>query len=297
MYPICTVRSTPDKPVHCIVWAKEFFKLLFGNAQESMLFEETGKEEEGGEETKAEAAEGAGGAGAAGEKEESVFLAHCVEGRPPADASNEEREVYARKAFDLLFGEEIKKKISMGIYKKAAHQPTPLSVASIALDAPTPVSFFAADEDDAASAAASARFQRYEHANRVWTLAECAEAVVRCVVDFHAHQREELGLAAFDKDSPLALTFVTAASNLRSHIFGIDRQTAYDVRVYLGTPGEPERERERETSAWQRETHLDRRGVHVQVRSGAWHAHTESRVICHMGVPVSACVCLCYFVH
>ena len=21
-YPICTIRSTPDKPVHCIVWAK-----------------------------------------------------------------------------------------------------------------------------------------------------------------------------------------------------------------------------------------------------------------------------------
>ena len=29
-YPICTIRSTPDKPVHCIVWAKELFKLLFG---------------------------------------------------------------------------------------------------------------------------------------------------------------------------------------------------------------------------------------------------------------------------
>ena len=22
VYPICTIRSTPDKPVHCIVWAK-----------------------------------------------------------------------------------------------------------------------------------------------------------------------------------------------------------------------------------------------------------------------------------
>ena len=21
-YPICTIRSTPEKPVHCIVWAK-----------------------------------------------------------------------------------------------------------------------------------------------------------------------------------------------------------------------------------------------------------------------------------
>jgi hypothetical protein len=40
VYPICTIRSTPDKPVHCIVWAKECFKLLFGVTSESMLFED-----------------------------------------------------------------------------------------------------------------------------------------------------------------------------------------------------------------------------------------------------------------
>jgi hypothetical protein len=31
-YPICTLRNTPDKPIHCIVWAKELlFPRLFGN--------------------------------------------------------------------------------------------------------------------------------------------------------------------------------------------------------------------------------------------------------------------------
>jgi ubiquitin-like 1-activating enzyme E1 B len=39
VYPICTIRSTPDKPVHCVVWAKELFKLLFGNPTESLLDE------------------------------------------------------------------------------------------------------------------------------------------------------------------------------------------------------------------------------------------------------------------
>ena len=30
-YPICTIRNHPDKPVHCIAWAKELlFKKLFG---------------------------------------------------------------------------------------------------------------------------------------------------------------------------------------------------------------------------------------------------------------------------
>lgn len=39
-YPICTIRSTPSKPVHCIVWAKEFYKLLFGKRDESMMWED-----------------------------------------------------------------------------------------------------------------------------------------------------------------------------------------------------------------------------------------------------------------
>ena len=30
-YPVCTIRNTPDKPIHCIVWAKELlFQRLFG---------------------------------------------------------------------------------------------------------------------------------------------------------------------------------------------------------------------------------------------------------------------------
>jgi len=30
-YPICTLRNTPDKPIHCIVWAKDLlFNRLFG---------------------------------------------------------------------------------------------------------------------------------------------------------------------------------------------------------------------------------------------------------------------------
>lgn len=39
VYPICTIRATPDKPVHCVVWAKEAFRLVFGKRDESMLFE------------------------------------------------------------------------------------------------------------------------------------------------------------------------------------------------------------------------------------------------------------------
>jgi len=34
-FPICTLRNTPDRPIHCIVWAKEMlFERLFGRPEE-----------------------------------------------------------------------------------------------------------------------------------------------------------------------------------------------------------------------------------------------------------------------
>lgn len=40
---VCTLRNTPDKPIHCIVWAKEMlFPLLFGAPEASDLNETIG---------------------------------------------------------------------------------------------------------------------------------------------------------------------------------------------------------------------------------------------------------------
>jgi ubiquitin-like 1-activating enzyme E1 B len=33
-YPVCTIRNTPDKPIHCVVWAKDLlFPRLFGGPE------------------------------------------------------------------------------------------------------------------------------------------------------------------------------------------------------------------------------------------------------------------------
>ena len=39
-YPVCTIRSTPDKPVHCIVWAKLIYQLLFGLNDDSNIIKD-----------------------------------------------------------------------------------------------------------------------------------------------------------------------------------------------------------------------------------------------------------------
>lgn len=37
VYPYCTIRSTPEKPVHCLVWAKNLYDLCFGPDDEANL--------------------------------------------------------------------------------------------------------------------------------------------------------------------------------------------------------------------------------------------------------------------
>ncbi|CAK0825733.1 unnamed protein product [Prorocentrum cordatum] len=37
VYPYCTIRSTPEKPIHCLVWAKNLYDLCFGPEDESNL--------------------------------------------------------------------------------------------------------------------------------------------------------------------------------------------------------------------------------------------------------------------
>ena len=40
VYPVCTIRSAPSTPVHCIQWAKLLYELLFGPADESSIIKD-----------------------------------------------------------------------------------------------------------------------------------------------------------------------------------------------------------------------------------------------------------------
>lgn len=34
-FAVCTIRTLPEKPIHCVTWAKHLFGLLFGPKDES----------------------------------------------------------------------------------------------------------------------------------------------------------------------------------------------------------------------------------------------------------------------
>lgn len=228
-FPICTIRNTPDKPVHCIVWGKELFKLMFGDMHESMLSAVEEEEEEGasaGKEGKEEEGEGKD---AARQKEDEIrsMIMTAVK-RPdesdPAAVSKEALEKYAKTVFDAVFDKEIQLKLKLRDgYKGAKYKPAPITFEDV-------MSGKVAEDEATNGAAQSAPAAIADQ--RVWSLKECCQAFVDAVVKIW--NRGSIGSLSFDKDDALALDFVTAASNLRSHIFSIERKSRFDVKGIAG---------------------------------------------------------------
>ena len=213
VYPICTIRSTPDKPVHCIVWAKELFKLLFGTASESMLYSAVESERLD------EAAEGADEEDA---KVKSIIMETCRQ-RPAQDGL----DAYARAVFDAVFATEIELKLQMkkDVYKGAKRPPKPIPIASAEADDETP-----------ASSSSSATTMLADQ--RVWSLKECAAKFVDSIkavwMDDERRRLCERGETVFEKDDDVHLDFVTAAAHVRAVIFGIEPQSRFAAKGIAG---------------------------------------------------------------
>lgn len=198
VYPICTIRSTPSMPVHTIVWSKELYKLLFHEkVEESMLYEDPAGEEP------------------------STYMPAVLEFRAVLEkvktknAEEEEKmmNMIRQHASDIiwkLYVEEIQKQLDMDRYKTARKTPVVLHQDIITTGI---------EKTTAPTQSAS-----YQHSN-IWSPPECVAEVVACLHD--AMQDPDTILPSFDKDDDMAMRFVTAASNLRSFVFGIEPLQSY----------------------------------------------------------------------
>jgi ubiquitin-like 1-activating enzyme E1 B len=221
VYPICTIRSTPTQPVHCIVWAKELYKLLFctdTTHQESMLFE------------------GRAGGHAANEdnedntnpdnQEPSTYMDAVLTYRKYSNTDhdsailiNEKEEIFAsiiHLLLDTIFNQEIQKQLNMGRYKAASKPPNPLS----------PQLWLTMPIDVETSNTAT---------TTIWSLEECIAIFRASLWEGILPKHGQLVTSDFDKDDSLAMKFVTAASNLRSYIFSITPlQSEYSAKGIAG---------------------------------------------------------------
>ncbi|TYZ60858.1 hypothetical protein PybrP1_011451 [[Pythium] brassicae (nom. inval.)] len=203
VYPICTIRSTPDKMVHCIVWAKECYKLLFGKTEDSMLWEDQSGED----------------------KSAFMDLVTRSDGMVFDSAA---LLAYAQGVFRGLFELEIRKKLEMKVYKTAAKRPQPLVLEGI-LGA-TLLQNLTLDDVSVQEQA------KVWNDREVWSVAECVKRFFACIVKVlqSEQSRAHLGSYEFDKDDAIAMEFVTAAANLRAAVFAIPMESLYSCKGIAG---------------------------------------------------------------
>jgi ubiquitin-like 1-activating enzyme E1 B len=219
VYPICTIRSTPDKPVHCVVWAKELFKLLFGLPAESLLDEPLDG------------------------PDESVYMAQVSAHPAPKGEAASVAAVarYAEAVISALFSAEVSKQLSMDKYKTARFVPVPVPPADIAAAVARALPVSSSSTTTAAAAAPpppppppSAAGPGWDR--KVWTQAECVAELASCIHEYwsDAGRSKLVGSYAFDKDDKCAMRFVAAAANLRGSVFKIESLTFHDVKGVAG---------------------------------------------------------------
>ncbi|KAI5062186.1 hypothetical protein GOP47_0022725 [Adiantum capillus-veneris] len=210
-YPVCTITSTPSKPVHCIVWAKDLlFGKLFGDKNQS-----------------------------------SDLVVHTTDQNTSAATEDAEFfnlkdgetfESYACRVFDGVFGHNIEVALKNEDTWRARKRPRPLHINEVCSDSKrmridTLTSTANGSSEHTVSAA---RMLGLNNHQEVWSLKENASVFLQALELFHATRKKEFGSLVFDKDDQLAVEFVTAAANLRASCFDIPMQSLFEAKGIAG---------------------------------------------------------------
>lgn len=207
-FPGCTIRNTPSEPIHCIVWAKYLFNQLFG-------------EEDADQEVSPDTADPE----AAWNPEETAARATASE--KDGDIKRVSTKEWARstgydavKLFNKLFKDDIMYLLTMDKLWKKRKAPTPLDWQQLE-------SSVRPQEEIPASGL------KDQQVLGVWGYCQLFQHSVETL----RSQLQEKGEGAelvWDKDDPPAMDFVTAAANLRMHIFSMNMKSRFDVKSMAG---------------------------------------------------------------
>ncbi|KAJ2830019.1 E1 ubiquitin-activating protein uba2 [Coemansia erecta] len=209
-YPVCTIRSTPSTPVHCIVWAKDYlFAQLFGRNENHD--EDVGGDDDQGMDAheKAENMEELKQL-----RDESRALAQLADAMGSDD--------FARLVFEKVFADDIARLLSMK--EMWAHRRPPTKLDFAELRSRVRAEFDPERPDDHAVLAAEDCLALFIHASDRL----CQRVLAQ------RQEQEQHAFLSFDKDDDDALRFVAATANLRSLVFGIDLKSIFDVKAMAG---------------------------------------------------------------
>ncbi|XP_061891362.1 SUMO-activating enzyme subunit 2-like isoform X1 [Entelurus aequoreus] len=207
-FPGCTIRNTPSEPIHCIVWAKYLFNQLFG-------------EEDADQDVSPDTADPE----AAWKPEETAARATAAE--KDGGIMRISTKQWARtnkydpiKIFNKLFKDDIMYLLTMDKLWKKRKAPTPLDWQQLK-------NTVCPKEDSTGSGL------KDQQVLGVWGYCKLFQESVDTLHSLLDEKGDGAELV-WDKDDPPAMDFVTAAANLRMHIFSMNMKSLFDVKSMAG---------------------------------------------------------------
>ncbi|KAK2810980.1 hypothetical protein FQN50_002573 [Emmonsiellopsis sp. PD_5] len=205
-FPVCTIRSTPSQPIHCIVWGKSYLlplRELFGESESDADELDHSEDADNAQEIQNL------------QKEAQALL---------AIRQSMGSEDFAEKVFNKVFRDDIIRLRHMEDMWKTRQPPEPLSFETLQQEATAVDSTISTDDQ------------------KVWSLVENF-AVFKDSLKRLSTRLQELQAATtdgqkpiltFDKDDVDTLDFVSASANLRSHVFGIGAKSKFEIKQMAG---------------------------------------------------------------
>lgn len=209
-FPVCTIRSTPSQPIHCIVWGKSYLlNEMFGASEDQGALDNT----------------------------ESVDNAkEIAELKKEAEQLRRIRESigtdnFSQMLFDKVFNADINRLRSMEDMWQSRKPPAPLKFEEVMAQA---------------SDAIAAKDSILQDDQRVWSLEEnlvvfndSLDRLSKTMAELKKVHETTNGTSSepiitFDKDDIDTLDFVASSANIRSHIFGIDKKSRFDIKQMAG---------------------------------------------------------------
>ncbi|KAL2155422.1 hypothetical protein VTH82DRAFT_164 [Thermothelomyces myriococcoides] len=206
-FPVCTIRSTPSQPIHCIVWGKSYLlNEVFGVSEDESAFDHSADADNAKEIEEL--------------KKESEALRKIRE----SVGSPEFHEML----FDKVFNTDIVRLRSMEDMWKTRKPPEPLNYKELL---------------EKSTEAMAAKDAVVKNDQKIWSLEEnlvvfkdSLDRLSKRVLDIKNGPDGAVqdAIITFDKDDEDTLDFVAASANIRSTIFGIERKSKFDIKQMAG---------------------------------------------------------------
>ncbi|KAK9455206.1 hypothetical protein V1511DRAFT_469514 [Dipodascopsis uninucleata] len=207
-FPVCTIRTTPSQPIHCIVWAKSYlFNQLFGIGEDESPDLDNTKNAENADEI-------------ANLKREMSELKRVKD----AFGSPE----FVKVVFEKVFETDINRLLSMEDAWKYRRKPVTLSYDDLKTSVNRQnIDIRAVLSKDMVNWTIEENVLVFEDSvNRLSKRLQLLQKVT--------DKSESFPMLSFDKDDEDTLDFVAAAANLRSKVFGIDLKSKFEIKEMAG---------------------------------------------------------------